>query len=121
MIEPFSMMINRLMDDHRDGITTITWAVYNVLSRFCNEEGKTHVSVRKMEEITQLTRPTIVKHLKILEYYGYIETQREGNGKSNSYKFDSHPKTYFSKKKKNNSQILEVPIFEDWDGGFEKK
>ena len=128
MIEPVSIFINRLMDDHREGITTNTWAVYLVLSRYCDTEGKTKVSITGIVNMSRLSRPTVIKHLKILEYYGYIKTEKQGERNAHSYEFDNHPKVALSKKRRErkekkketeeNENILIVPIFEDWDGGF---
>lgn len=130
MIEPFSMFINRLMDDHREGINQNTWAVYLVLSRFCDTEGKTKVSISAIVNISRLSRPTVVKHLDVLEHYGYIKREKSAERSANSYEFDNHPKVALSKKKREqeekkkateeNENILVVPIFENWDGGLNR-
>lgn len=130
MIEPFAMVIHRLMDDHREGISTTTWGVYSVLSRYCDAEGRTKVSITGIVNMSQLSRPTVIKHLKILEHYGYIKTEKQGERNAHSYEFDNHPKVALSKKKREqeekkketeeNENILVVPIFENWDGGLNR-
>lgn len=61
-------------------------AVYNALCRFASREGTSFPSLHKIATLTGMSRPTVVKYLKVLKEHGLIdiETRKTDVGDSDS-------------------------------------
>lgn len=61
-------------------------AVYNALCRYASRDGTSFPSLHKIGALTGMSRPTVVKYLKVLKEYGLIdiETRKTDAGDSDS-------------------------------------
>ena len=59
--------------------------IYELLLEHASREGVSFLSLSKIADKTQISRPTVISHLKNLEEKGFIEIIRKA-GKCNAYK-----------------------------------
>ena len=98
------LWINKLVLDH-PYLTSSSKVVYSALAYFSNETQKVYPSFETIAELTHLKRITVIKAIRQLEEYHFIEIIKNP-GKVNRYILlkltDSKPvqKIYQSKKKR---------------------
>lgn len=82
----FLMLQNEVLDRYGHIIGPNGIAVYCALCRFASREGTSFPSLHKIAVLTGMSRPTVVKYLKVLKEHGLIsiETRKTDAGDSDS-------------------------------------
>jgi hypothetical protein len=72
---PFYMIANAIIDEVR--LNPYELSLYNALVRHVNyKTGVAYPSLKRLADLTQMARPTVVKYLKALEHKGLIRITR---------------------------------------------
>ncbi len=77
----FFMIDNEVIDDYASLIGIYALGVYNVLSRFSNQEGVCFPSLNTLAKKLGISKPSVIKALEALEAYGLLAKEHRYNEK----------------------------------------
>ena len=76
---------NLLIDNYSEAIGSNALSVYVLLCRYANKKQMAFPSIETICKKLIISKPTVIKSIKILQYFNMIHKKREGQRRNNTY------------------------------------